>query len=123
VTPDKSDASDQPRRRFPSRNLARVFASAAFLILIIGSSYFMMLVLELRFGSDEYRVAALRDIGLFLSGQHAWYQDATFYGVTSLLLALVSLLFGNHRLARITVCVSGAVYLALLTDLLLQWAR
>ena len=89
----------------------------------------MMLVLELRFGSAEYRVAALRDIGLFLSGQQAWYQDATFYGVTSLLLALVSLLFGNHRLARITVCVSGAVYLALLfardgiTDLLLQWAR
>ena len=120
---------DQPRRRLPARNLARAFASAAFLVLVVGSSYFTMLVMDLRFGSDAARVAALREIGLFLSGQLAWYQDATFYGVASLLLALVSLLFGNHRLARITVVVSGVVYLTLLlardgiTDLLLQWAR
>ena len=66
---------------------------------------------------------------MFLSGRLEWFKDARVYGAVSLLLALVSLLFGVHRLARITIPVSGVIYATLhiwgerIWDVITQWAR
>ncbi len=102
------------RRRFPSRRLARFFASAGFVVLIVGLTYFGALVLTIAFGGGEMKAAALREVGLFLTGKEGVLQDARVYGALSLVLALLSLLFGNHPLARITVVASGLVYLTFL---------
>ncbi len=103
-----------PRRRFPSRRLARFFASAGFVVLVVGLTYFGALVLTIAFGGGEMKAAALREVGLFLTGKEGVLQDARVYGALSLVLALLSLLFGNHPLARITVVASGLVYLTFL---------
>ena len=103
-----------PRRRFPSRRLARFFASAGFVVLVVGLTYFGALVLTIAFGGREMKAAALREVGLFLTGKEGLLQDARVYGALSLVLALLSLLFGNHPLARITVVASGLVYLTFL---------
>jgi hypothetical protein len=102
------------RRRFPSRRLARFFASAGFVVLVVGLTYFGALVLTVTFGGDEMKATALREVGLFLTGGQGWFQDARVYGALSLVLALLSLLFGNHPLARITLVTSGLVYLTFL---------
>jgi len=102
------------RRRFPSRRLARFFASAGFVVLIVGLTYFGALVLTIAFGDTEMKATALREIGLFLTGKGGWFQDARVYGALSLVLALLSLLFGDHPLARITLVASGLVYLTFL---------
>ncbi|MCZ6785896.1 MAG: hypothetical protein O7E54_01900 [Planctomycetota bacterium] len=102
------------RRRFPSRRLARIFASAGFVVLVVGLTYFGALVLTIAFGGSEMKAAALREVGLFLTGKEGWLQDARVYGALSLVLALLSLFFGNHPLARITLVASGLVYLTFL---------
>jgi len=100
----------------PARSLARLLAGAAFLVLVVGLTYFAILVFRVRFGPVGDRAAAYREIGQFLSGSIAWYQDARMYGTASLLLSLLSLLFGSHPLARITLVVSGLVYVAFLLE-------
>ncbi len=102
------------RRRFPSRRLARFFASAGFVVLVVGLTYFGALVLTIVFGDTEMKATALREVGLFLTGKESWFQDARIYGALSLVLALLSLFFGNHPLARITLVASGLVYLTFL---------
>ena len=122
-------AAEVRRGRTLSRWVATVGASSAFLILVIGITYFAILVFAARYGEGEARATAFREIGLFLSGQLAWYQDARMYGAAALLLALVSLLFGVHPLARITLPVAGLAYLLLhlyeeeIQDLITRWAQ
>lgn len=120
---------EAPVRREPrSRRGASFLASASFLILIIGITYFAILVLSVHYGESENRAAAYRELGMFLSGQLEWYRDARVYGAASLVLALASLLCGVHPLARITLPVAGLAYAVLhlggeqIRDLLYQWA-
>ena len=111
-----------------SRRVAAALASAAFLVLIAGISYFAILTLTVRSTAGPERATAYRELGLFLSGQLDWYRDARVYGAAALLLALLSLLFGVHPLARVTLPVAGAAYAVIhlygeqLRDLLARWA-
>jgi len=102
------------KRRPQRRTLCTALASAGFVILIVGVTYFGMLVLAVHYGRQDERAAAYREIGLFLSGGHGWYRDARVYGAAALLCALASLLFGVSPLARITIPVAGACYVLLL---------
>jgi len=117
------------KRRTTSRLVATTCASSAFLVLVIGITYFAILVYSVHYGEGEARATAFREIGLFLSGKLAWYQDARVYGAAALLFALISLLFGVHPLARITLPVAGIAYALLhlfqseIQDLLTRWAR
>jgi hypothetical protein len=105
-----------------------VLASAAFVVLIVGVTYFGILVYASHFAEGAERAAAYRELGMFLSGQLEWYRDARVYGAVSLLLALASVLCGVHPLARITLPVAGAAYVVLqffgdhIRDLLHRWA-
>ena len=118
------------QRRSRSRSIATALASAAFLTMVIGISYFAILVLTTHYGDPERRYAAFRELGLFLSGEGslAWHQDARVYGSVTLLLALASLLFGVHPLARITLPVAAVIYVVVhlfgpqINELLIQWA-
>ena len=101
-------------RRGASRNLARLSAGMAFIVFIAGLAYFAILVFEVRFGEEGQRAAAYRMLGKFLGGQLSWYQDVRVYVAVSLLLALISILFGLHPLARVTVILSGATFLIVL---------
>lgn len=111
-----------------SRCFAALLASGAFLVLIAGISYFAILVFTVQATAGNERATAYREMGLFLNGQLEWYRDARVYGATALLLALISLLFGVHPLARITLPVAGAAYVVVhvygeeLRDLLARWA-
>jgi len=97
-----------------NRTVAAVLASLGFLILVVGVTYFAILVLTMRYSEEpELRFTAGRELGQFLGTQDpewAWYKDARVYGGASLLFALTSILFGVHKLARITIVVSGLVY-------------
>ena len=112
-----------------ARRVSRYCASAGFLILIVGLTYFGFLVLTVQFGEGEARAAAYRELGLFLSGKQAWYQDARVYGAISLVLALLSVLLGPHPLARITIPVSALIYSVALVfgdqlrEVMSEWAR
>jgi hypothetical protein len=112
-----------------ARRISRYCASAGFLILIVGLTYFTFLVLTVQFGADEARAAAYRELGLFLSGKQAWYQDARVYGALSLVLALFSVLLGPHPLARITIPVSALIYVVAIAfgdqirEVMSEWAR
>jgi hypothetical protein len=99
-----------PRR---GRAPCTAFAALGFLVLIVGITYFAMLVLGVRYGGQEVRATAYYELGQFLSGGLEWYKDARVYGGVSLLCALVSLLFGMSPLARITIPVAGACYVLL----------
>jgi len=122
---DSSEVAPPIRR---SRKVAALLASAAFLVLIAGISYFAIIAFTVRTTSGPERATAYRELGLFLNGQLDWYRDARVYGAGALLLALLSLLFGVHPLARITLPVAGAAYVLLhlygeqLRDLLARWA-
>lgn len=111
-----------------SRACCAAFAALGFLVLIVGVTYFAMLVLGVRYGGQELRATAYYELGQFLSGGLEWYKDARVYGGVSLLCALVSLLFGMSPLARITIPVAGACYVVLvfygkqLGDLIESWA-
>ncbi|MGQ0615211.1 MAG: hypothetical protein ACT4PV_15870 [Planctomycetaceae bacterium] len=111
-----------------SRGLAQALAGAAFLILVVGVTYFAILVIAVRYGEEARRAAAFHELGQFLTGGLAWYQDARIYGASSLVLALVSILFGVAPLARITLLVSGSIYVTFLlfgeqiTEALRLWA-
>lgn len=117
------------RVRLRSRTLATLFASLGFLILIIGITYFAMLVVAIHFGEPATRAANYYELGYFLSGKLEWYKDARIYGAASLLSALISILFGVHPLARITLPISGASYVVLyfygdqIREVFLRWAR
>ena len=104
------------------RALAVTLASAAFLVLIIGITYFVILLATARYGDDASRATALWVLGQFLTGDLPWYQNAIsgtslpraiVYCAGSLLLALFSILAGSHSLARITLLVSGALTVVL----------
>jgi hypothetical protein len=111
-----------------SRALSAFFASMAFVVLVTGITYFAILVLAIRFGEEQHRATAYYELGKFLSGDLPWYQNAPVYGAVSLLCALVSILFGVHRLARITLPVAGACYVVLhafgpqIRDAIYRWA-
>ena len=112
-----------------ARGLATVFASLGFLILIVGITYFGMLALAVHYGDAEARAANYYELGFFLSGKLEWYKDARVYGASSLLCALVSILFSVHPLARITIPISGAAFVTLafwgdqIRELITRWAR
>ena len=112
------------------RKIARILASAGFLLLIIGITYFAILVFSVRFAEQEgARAASFIDLADFVSGGRTWYQDARTYGASALVLALVSLLFGVHPLARITLPIAILAILGLqvygeeLRELITEWAR
>ena len=112
-----------------SRALCTAFAGLGFLVLIVGITYFAMLVLSVRYGGPEPRAAAYVELGQFLSGQLEWYRNARVYGSLALVSALVSLLFGVSPLARITVPIAGGCYVVLFVfgdkagALIESWAR
>jgi hypothetical protein len=118
------------QRDLRSRRIATFFASAGFLVMVVGVTYFAILVLTAHYGSEERRYTAFRELGMFLSGEGnlAWYQDARVYGAVTLLLALASLLFGVHPLARITLPVAFLIYVGVhlygveMQEMLVQWA-
>jgi hypothetical protein len=96
-----------------SRRLCAAFAGLGFLLMIVGITYFAMLVLSVRFGGQGARAAAYYELGQFLTGEREWYKDARIYGAVSLMAALTSLLFGVSPLARITIPVAGSCYVLL----------
>jgi hypothetical protein len=97
-----------------SRALCTSLAALGFLLLIVGVTYFGMLVVSVHYGPQGTRAAAYYELGQFLSGKLDWYRDARIYGAASLLLALTSLLFGVSPLARMTIPVAGACYVLLI---------
>jgi hypothetical protein len=104
----------EPEVRTPrSRRLCAAFAGLGFLLMIVGITYFAMLVLSVRFGDQGARAAAYYELGQFLTGEMEWYKDARIYGAVSLMAALTSLLFGMSPLARITIPVAGSCYILL----------
>ncbi|MGH7162747.1 MAG: hypothetical protein ACREID_04625 [Planctomycetota bacterium] len=113
----------------PPRAVADFLSSLAFVTLIAGLTYFAILVFNVRFGADSDRAAAYHEIGLFLSGGLPPYQDARVFGAASLVLALLSILFGVTPLARITLLLSGSIYALFLfygdpiLRLLDEWAQ
>jgi hypothetical protein len=118
-------AVNEPR----SRTLCSAFAGFGFLLMIVGITYFAMLVLSVRYGTTEARAASYVELGQFLSGQLEWYRNARVYGAVALLCGLTSLLFGVSPLARITLPVAGACYVLLVFwgkevgELIESWAR
>jgi len=116
-----------------NRTVAAVLASLGFLILVVGVTYFGMLVLAVRYSEvPQERLTATAELGQFLGTRDpdwAWYRDGRVYGGASLLLALISILFGVHKLARITIVVSGLAFAALqiwgdaIREILTSWAR
>lgn len=117
-------------RRFPSRTLAGFFASLGFLVFAVGATYFALLVLAVnsREAASE-RAVAYYELARYLSGELEWYLDARLYGGVSFLCALISLLFGNHRLARVTLILAGSAFLGLvlfqneLWKVITSWAK
>jgi len=110
---DPLEGAAVPRRYRLGRSLCTLFASLGFLIMVVGITYFALLVASVHFGDAETTARAYRELGLFLSGKLEWYRDARVYGAGSLLCALVSLLFGVHPFARITIPVAGLAWLVL----------
>jgi len=96
-----------------ARAVSTFFASLAFLLLVAAITYFALLVLSVHYGENESRARAYRELGLYLSGGLEWYRDARILGASSLLAGLISLLFGVHPFARITIPVAGLAYLTL----------
>ena len=127
-----SSAAAAPQDSAPRRPraLATWFASLGFLILTIGISYFAILVLAIQFAeSGEERAAHYWELAKYLSGRLEWYLDARIYGAASLLSALVSVLFGLHPLARVTIPVAGICYAVLhlfsetIWEMITSWAK
>lgn len=120
----------EPAVRGPrSRALCTAFAALGFVVLIVGITYFGMLVLSTHYGQQDMRATAYYELGQFLTGKLEWYKDGRLYGAVSLLLALTSLLFGMSPLARITIPIAGVCYVALFffgdrfARLIETWAR
>jgi hypothetical protein len=111
-----------------ARTVSTFFASLGFLLMVTTITYFALLVLSVHYGEHESRARAYRELGLFLSGGLEWYRDARILGAGSLLAGLISLLFGVHPFARITIPVAGLAYLTLyifgdeIFALIKQWA-
>lgn len=112
-----------------SRACCTAFAAFAFVLLIVGVTYFAMLVLSIHYGAQGARAAAYYELGQFLTGGLEWYKDARVYGAVALLAALASLLFGVSPLARITIPVAGICYVLLIffadpiKRMIESWAR
>ena len=96
-----------------SHEIATLFASLGFLVLVAAITYFALLVASVEFGEGEAQVRAYSELGEYLGGGLEWYRDARVLGAISLLAALVSLLFGVHPFARITIPVAALTYLTL----------
>ncbi len=104
----------EPEVKAPrSRTVCTAFAGSGFLIMIVGITYFAMLVLSVHYGGQEARATAYYELGQFLGGGLEWYKDARVYGGLALFCALASLLFGVSPLARITLPVAGGCYVLL----------
>ena len=103
----------RPERGSIARAISTTFASVAFLLLVAAITYFALLVMSVHYGGGESRARAYRELGLYLSGGLEWYRDARILGAGSLLAGLISLLFGVHPFARITIPVAGLAYLTL----------
>ncbi|MHC4930579.1 MAG: hypothetical protein ACYTGV_00090 [Planctomycetota bacterium] len=112
-----------------ARKVSTSLASTGFVVLIAGITYFAILVYSVHFGEGVARAAAYRELGMFLSGGLAWWQDGRVYGAIALLFSLISVLFCTHPLARITTPIAGAAYVVLhfwgneVRGLLEAWAR
>jgi len=112
-----------------SRTLCTGFAALGFVLMVVGITYFAMLVVSVRYGRQETRATAYYELGQFLTGRLEWYKDARVYGAAALVCALTSLLFGVSPLARMTIPVAGACYVLLLfqgdriAKLIESWAR
>jgi len=90
-----------------------LFASLGFLVLVAAITYFALLVMSVEFGTGADQVRAYSELGEYLGGGLEWYRDARVLASISLLSALISLLFGVHPFARITIPVAGLTYLTL----------
>ena len=130
VTLPSSEAPPEEARQRGrvARQISTLFASLGFLLLVAAITYFALLVLSVHYGEDESRARAYRELGLYLSGGLEWYRDARILGAGSLLAGLISLLFGVHPFARITIPVAGLAYLTLhifgdeIFTLIKEWA-
>lgn len=97
-----------------ARGTAKALGSAAFVVLIAGITYFAILVATAKIGDEAGRADGFYTLTRYLNGGLKWYQDARVYGAASLVLALTSFLFGVHPLARISLLVSGLIYVTFL---------
>lgn len=102
----------RPRARW-APDTAMLFASLGFLVLVAAITYFALLVASVEFGTGADQVRAYSELGEYLGGGLEWYRDARVLATISLLSALISLLFGVHPFARITIPVAGLTYLTL----------
>ena len=127
-----SSAAAAPQDSAPRRPraLATWFASLGFLILTIGIAYFAILVLAIQFAETSAdRATHYYELAKYLSGRLEWYLDARVYGAASLLSALISVLFGLHPLARVTIPVAGLCYAVLhlfsetIWEMITSWAQ
>jgi hypothetical protein len=101
-------------RSKPARLMARNLAALGFVVLVVGITYGSILVVRALFDDNEdAREAAWVQLIDFVSGHTEWYLKASTFGAGSFVLAILSLLFGVHPLARITLALSGTVFIAL----------
>jgi hypothetical protein len=101
-------------RSKPARLMARNLAALGFVVLVVGVTYGSILVVRALYSDDENaRETAWIQLIDFVSGNTEWYLKASTFGAGSFVLAVVSLLFGVHPLARITLALSGTAFVAL----------
>ena len=87
------------------------------------------MISTMKFGAEGVRIQCSGRRGGAEMGRREWYRDGRVYGGASLLLALISILFGVHKLARITIVVSGLSFAVLqiwgdaIREILTSWAR
>jgi len=100
-------------RKAVRQSLSTLCASIAFLILVIGLTYFAWLVVSVQFGTGDMQAGAYRELGSYVGGKGEWYRDARVHASGALVFALASLLFGRHPFARITAPVAALQYIVL----------
>ncbi|MEM8885458.1 MAG: hypothetical protein AAGD14_15440 [Planctomycetota bacterium] len=103
----------EARRAALAHSICTFFASVGFLLLVVAITYFALLVASVHFGDQEMTSRAYRELGLYLGGELEWYRDARVLSSVSLLCGLVSLLFGVHPFARVTVPIAIIIYVIL----------
>jgi hypothetical protein len=123
----------EPRKRESKKalkqSLSTLFACIAFLILVIGLTYFAWFVVSVEFGEGASRANAYRELGYYISGERDWYRDARIHAGAALVFGLASLLLGRHPFARITVPVACVEYVVLhffgdeMLAIIREWAQ
>ena len=94
------------------QSLSTLFASLAFLVLVIAMTYFAWMVMAINSGGDELRARTYRQLGAYIGGELEWFRDAQVHVGSALLFALLSILLGRHPFARITLPVAVVLYVA-----------